>query len=72
MSMMTKQRNGRQRARTQTPRQSRNGTGNAKQNYERYLVLAREAQRAGDAVEMERCFQYAEHYFRVLRSPDDT
>jgi hypothetical protein len=37
-------------------------------NYERYLVLGREAQLAGDEVEMERCYQFAEHYFRVMRT----
>ena len=42
--------------------------GNARQNYERYLALAREAQLAGDEIEMERCYQFAEHYFRVIRA----
>jgi Domain of unknown function (DUF4167) len=41
--------------------------GNARQRYERYLVQAREAQLAGDSVEMENCYQHAEHYFRVMR-----
>jgi len=45
-----------------------NGGGNARQNYERHLALAREAQLAGDDVEMERCYQFAEHYFRVIRA----
>ena len=45
-----------------------NGGGNARQNYERYLALGREAQLAGDDVEMERCYQFAEHYFRVMRA----
>jgi hypothetical protein len=40
---------------------------NARQQYERYLARAREAQVSGDAVEMENCYQHAEHYFRVLR-----
>jgi hypothetical protein len=35
--------------------------------YERYIARAREAQLAGDTVEMENCYQHAEHYFRVLR-----
>jgi hypothetical protein len=48
-------------------RRSPNG-GNARQNYERYLALGREAQLAGDEVEMERCYQFAEHYFRVMRA----
>ena len=41
--------------------------GNARQNYERYLVRAREAQQSGDVIEMENCYQHAEHYRRVLR-----
>jgi hypothetical protein len=45
-----------------------NGGGNARQNYERYLALGLEAQLAGDEVEMERCYQFAEHYFRVMRA----
>ena len=45
-----------------------NGGGIARQNYERYLALAREARLAGDDVEMERCYQFAEHYFRVIRA----
>ena len=49
-------------------RRAHNGGGNARQNYERYLALAREAQLAGDDVEMERCYQFAEHYFRVIRA----
>jgi len=28
---------------------------------------AREAQVLGDVVEMENCYQHAEHYFRVMR-----
>jgi hypothetical protein len=41
--------------------------GNARQCYERYLVRAREAQLAGDVVEMQNCYQHAEHYLRVMR-----
>ena len=41
--------------------------GNARQRYEQYLVRAREAQVLGDVVEMENCYQHAEHYFRVMR-----
>jgi hypothetical protein len=29
-------------------------------------TLAREAQRNGDTIEMENCYQHAEHYFRVM------
>ena len=49
-------------------RRPHNGGGNVRQAYERYLVLARQAQLAGDDVEMERCYQFAEHYFRVIRA----
>jgi uncharacterized protein DUF4167 len=41
--------------------------GNARQHYERYLVRAREAQLSGDVIEMENCYQHAEHYLRVMR-----
>src|SRR5262249_3498914 len=43
------------------------GPHNARQQYERYLARAREAQVAGEVVEMENCYQHAEHYFRVMR-----
>ncbi len=72
MNTMTRRRSGRARTLAQEPRRSRGGTGNPKQNYERYLVLAREAQVAGDDVEMERCFQFAEHFFRVMRAAGDS
>jgi hypothetical protein len=41
--------------------------GNARERYERYLARAREAQLSGDVIEMENCYQHAEHYFRVMR-----
>jgi hypothetical protein len=50
--------------RRQMPRRT---SANAQQHYERYLARAREAQVAGDVVEMENCYQHAEHYFRVMR-----
>lgn len=40
--------------------------GNASQLYERYTMLARDAQSAGDRVAAEGYLQYAEHYYRVL------
>ena len=48
----------------------RNGRspGNARQKYESYLALAREAQLAGNIVEMENCYQHAEHYLRLMRA----
>ena len=53
-------------ARLQAVRRPQN-PGNARQRYERYLARAREAQLSGDVVEMENCYQHAEHYFRVMR-----
>jgi uncharacterized protein DUF4167 len=48
------------------PNRPQKGTGNARQHYERYLARAREAQLAGDVIEMENCYQHAEHYFRLM------
>ena len=39
----------------------------AKLSHERYLELAREAQRLGDKIEAENYLQHAEHFFRVMR-----
>ena len=39
----------------------------AKQSHDRYLELAREAQRVGDKVEVQNYLQHAEHFFRVMR-----
>lgn len=52
---------------SQLRRNPRNDTANAKRSYERYMALARAAALAGDSVEMENCYQHAEHYFRVMR-----
>ena len=65
MNHNLRRRNGPQRP--VLARRSPNG-GNARQNREQYLALGREAQLAGDEVEMERCYQFAEHYFRVMRA----
>jgi hypothetical protein len=68
-------RNGGQRPQRRRPpngrpdaaqRQRQNGSSNAHRNYERYLAMAREAASSGDRVEMENCYQHAEHYFRVI------
>jgi hypothetical protein len=32
------------------------------------LASGREAQRAGDEIEMENCFQHAGHYFRMMQA----
>ena len=47
-------------------RHHQNGSGNARRNYERYMELAREAAVRGDEVEVQNCYQHAEHYFRTM------
>ncbi|MGE0850675.1 MAG: DUF4167 domain-containing protein [Hyphomicrobiaceae bacterium] len=50
------------------PGRNHNGSpGNAQRNYERYMALAREAALSGDTIEMENCYQHAEHYFRMMK-----
>ena len=66
MNPNPRRRNGPQKARGQ-----QNSAGNARQQYARYLARAREANLAGDAVEMENCYQHAEHYLRVMRGAGD-
>lgn len=39
----------------------------ARSNYNRYVALAKDAGARGDTIEMENCYQHAEHYFRVMR-----
>jgi hypothetical protein len=51
-------------ARHGTPRQA---NGNARNKYESYVAMARDAASRGDAIEAENLYQHAEHYFRVLR-----
>ena len=41
---------------------------NAQRNYERYLALARAEAQIGNTVAAEDYYQYAEHYFRSMRS----
>lgn len=38
----------------------------AEANYRRYLALARAKAVAGDRIEAERYYQYAEHYHRLI------
>ena len=40
----------------------------AQRNYERYLALARAEAQIGNTVGAENYYQYAEHYFRSMRS----
>lgn len=45
--------------------------GNARQVYEKYLTLARDAYSAGDRIAAEAYYQHAEHYFRILSDSTD-
>jgi len=45
--------------------------GSAGQITERYLSLAREAERSDDRVSSENYYQHAEHYFRVNNTDHD-
>jgi hypothetical protein len=51
--------NPRPRNRPQRARGPQNSAGKARPQYARYLARAREAQLAGDVVEMENCYQHA-------------
>ena len=44
---------------------------NAQKNYERYLALARDEAQIGNTVGAENYYQYAEHYFRSMRSDSE-
>jgi len=44
---------------------------NAQRNYERYLALARAEAQIGNTVAAENYYQYAEHYFRSMRSDSE-
>ena len=44
---------------------------NAQRNYERYLALARAEAQIGNTVGAENYYQYAEHYFRLMRSDSE-
>ena len=55
------------RAARPEPRNSQN----AQRNYERYLALARAEAQIGNTVGAENYYQYAEHYFRSMRSDSE-
>lgn len=42
--------------------------GTANQIYDKYTALARDASSSGDRIKAENYLQHAEHYFRVIRS----
>jgi Domain of unknown function (DUF4167) len=54
--------------RSQRRPSSANGSQNAQRNYERYLALARDEVQNGNTIGAENYYQYAEHYFRSMRS----
>jgi len=45
--------------------------GNAHQVYEKYIGLARDATSAGNRIEAESYYQYAEHYYRIVNLRTD-
>jgi len=51
-------------SKTGNPRQA---IANARNNYERYTNLAKDAARRGETIEAENLYQHAEHYYRVMR-----
>ena len=52
------------------PGDSRHVAQNARNNYERYTTMAKDAARRGDVIEAENFYQHAEHYFRVMREQE--
>ena len=44
-----------------------NAGANWQRKLDHYLARARELADAGDRVEAESCYQYADHYFRLIR-----
>ena len=54
-----------------TARPEARNAQNAQRNYERYLALARAEAQNGNTVAAENYYQYAEHYFRSMRSDSE-
>jgi hypothetical protein len=54
-----------------TARPEPKSSQNAQRNYERYLALARAEAQIGNTVAAENYYQYAEHYFRSMRSDSE-
>ena len=50
-----------------SPSDGRHTAQNARNNFERYTTMAKDATIRGDVVEAENVYQYAEHYFRVMK-----
>jgi membrane associated rhomboid family serine protease len=55
---------------TRPPGNPRHASQNARNNYERYTTMAKDAARRGDDIEAENLYQHAEHYFRVMREQE--
>ena len=45
--------------------------GNAQQVVEKYLTLARDASSAGDRINAESYYQFAEHYYRLMNAANE-
>jgi Domain of unknown function (DUF4167) len=56
---------------SRTARPKPRNSQNAQRNYERYLALARAEAQNGNTVAAENYYQYAEHYFRSMRSDSE-
>ena len=54
--------------RSNVPRSQPKGSHNAQGNYERYMALAQSEAQAGNRIAAENYYQYAEHFFRAMRS----
>ena len=48
-------------------RNPRHVAGNARNNYDRFTTMAKDAARRGDVIEAENFYQHAKHYFRLMR-----
>lgn len=75
--MVRSQNNNPRRRRSRRPNGKGNGNidssgpsvkvrGSARQVYDKYLLLARDAKSSGDTILAESYFQHAEHYVRIL------
>ena len=56
---------------TECHRSEPKNSQNAQRNYEKYLALARAEAQIGNTVGAENYYQYAEHYFRSMRSDQE-
>ncbi|TCR65685.1 uncharacterized protein DUF4167 [Bosea sp. BK604] len=56
------------RRRARDPRGQTSPCRDPRQSYEHYLALAKDRTLAGDQIEAERYYQYAEHYLRSMGS----